>query len=577
MQKTRYLCTQIDDLIDFLMKTRLLIFCMSLIALMTIGCNDMRYVETVMDNAEELMTDRPDSAYQMLRTLDAQAIDGERLHARYALLYTKAQYKNYREDGNDSLITIAVRYYDAKGMKTELMESLMLLSVQLRIQERYDESMLNLHRAADIGEELGDHFMLGRIYTNLFLLCSLVLDSDDLRYAEKAYNHYKLDGNDDYIIDGMCNLGIAYYHHNEFDKSTSLLDSVYQWALKTKDDFSVKKSGRFLAMINASEGKYESADSLFQMLHNQYGYNYEADDMWALAEACLVRNQKEQAVSLMEQAAAMKKNVTNDIYFSNVASRFYSKIGRYEEALSYLNRSDVKYDSLVTIRLRESVLASQRDYVVQKLELEQIRSSRNNILWISTASGLLALLAFIFYYYRRKMETQSLQMETQSLQMENLLLQVADMKNDALSRDTAIAGLSEQIYELFDQKYRQIDSLCISYFSGQNTMYARNAIYREVQKIIESFGSDEASFAELERIVDASRDGVLTKLKTEVPKLRDADYRYFCYAFAGFSSRAISLLSNESIDSVYQHHSRWKKRIETLDPPHKDLFLQYLR
>lgn len=570
MQKTRYLCTQIDDLIDFLMKTRLLIFFMSLIALMTIGCNDMRYVETVMDNAEELMTDRPDSAYQMLRTLDAQAIDGERLQARYALLYTRAQYKNYREDGNDSLITIAVRYYDAKGMKTELMESLMLLSVQQRIQERHSESMLNLQRAADIGEELGDHFMLGRIYTNLFILCSQVLDSDDLRYAEKAYNHYKLDGDDDYIIDGMCNLGIAYYHHNEFDKSETLLDSVYQWALRSKDDFSVNKSGQFLAMINASKGKYESADSLFQMLHNQYGYNFRPQDMWALAEACLVRNQKDQAISLMEQAAAMEKNFTDDIYFSNVANRFYSKLGRYEEALSYANHSYVKYDSLVTIRLRESVLASQRDYVVQKLELEQIRSSRNNILWISTASGLLALLAFIFYYYRRKMETQS-------LQMENLLLQVADMKNDALSRDTAIAGLSEQIYELFDQKYRQIDSLCISYFSGQNTMYARNAIYREVQKIIESFGSDEASFTELERIVDASRDGVLTKLKTEVPKLRDADYRYFCYAFAGFSSRAISLLSNESIDAVYQHHSRWKKRIEVLNPPHKELFLQYLQ
>lgn len=570
MQKTRYLCTQIDDLIDFLMKTRLLIFCMSLIALMTIGCNDMRYVETVMDNAEELMTDRPDSAYQMLRTLDAQAIDGERLQARYALLYTKAQYKNYREDGNDSLITIAVRYYDDKGMKTELMESLMLLSVQLRIQERYDESMLNLHRAADIGEELGDHFMLGRIYTNLFILCSQVLDSDDLRYAEKAYNHYKLDGDDDYIIDGMSNLGIAYYHHSEFDKSAALLDSVYQRALQTNDNFSVRKSARFLAMISAIRGSYTSADSLFHLIHDQHDYSYVPQDIWVLAEACLARGQKKEAIMLMEQADAMPKDVCREIYFGSVASVFYSKLGQYEEALRYLNRSYYLNDSLDTARLRETVLASQRDYVVKKLEEEQIRSSRNNILWISTASGLLALLAFIFYYYRRKMETQS-------LQMENLLLQVTDLKGQTSSRDTAIAGLSEQVYKLFDQKYQQLDALCVSYFTGQNTMFARNSIYREVQKIIEAFGSDNAAFTELEAIVNASRDEVLTKLKTEVPKLRDADYRYFCYAFAGFSSRAISLLTNETIDAVYQHHSRWKKRIEALNPPHKELFLQYLQ
>lgn len=570
MQKTRYLCTQIDDLIDFLMKTRLLIFCMSLIALMTIGCNDMRYVETVMDNAEELMTDRPDSAYQMLRTLDAQAIDGERLQARYALLYTKAQYKNYREDGNDSLITIAVRYYDAKGMKTELMESLMLLSVQLRIQERYDESMVNLHRAADIGEELGDHFMLGRIYTNLFQLCSNVFDSDDLRYAEKAYYHYKQDGNDDYIIDGMCNLGIAYYHRSDLERSAALLDSVYQWALQIHDDFSVRKSARVLAMINASEGRYESADTLFILIHDQYGYSYVPQDIWTLAEACLAHGQQDEALSLMEQATSMEKSISNEIVFTSVASEFYSKLGRYEEALRYLNRSYFLYDSIYTARLRESVLTSQRDYVVQKLEEEQLRSSRNNILWISITIGLIALLAFSFYYHRRKIEMQS-------LQMENLLLQVTDLKGQTSSRDTAIAGLSEQVYKLFDQKYQQLDALCVSYFTGQNTMFARNSIYREVQKIIEAFGSDNAAFTELEAIVNASRDEVLTKLKTEVPKLRDADYRYFCYAFAGFSSRAISLLTNETIDAVYQHHSRWKKRIEALNPPHKELFLQYLQ
>lgn len=570
MQKTRYLCTQIDDLIDFLMKTRLLIFFMSLIALMTIGCNDMRYVETVMDNAEELMTDRPDSAYQMLRTLDAQAIDGERLQARYALLYTKAQYKNYREDGNDSLITIAVRYYDAKGMKTELMESLMLLSVQLRIQERYDESMVNLHRAADIGEELGDHFMLGRIYTNLFQLCSNVFDSDDLRYAEKAYYHYKQDGNDDYIIDGMCNLGIAYYHRSDLERSAALLDSVYQWALQIHDDFSVRKSARVLAMINASEGRYESADTLFNLIHDQYGYSYVPQDIWTLAEACLAHGQQDEALSLMEQATSMEKSISNEIVFTSVASEFYSKLGRYEEALRYLNRSYFLYDSIYTARLRESVLTSQRDYVVQKLEEEQLRSSRNNILWISITIGLIALLAFSFYYHRRKIEMQS-------LQMENLLLQVTDLKGQTSSRDTAIAGLSEQVYKLFDQKYQQLDALCVSYFTGQNTMFARNSIYREVQKIIEAFGSDNAAFTELEAIVNASRDEVLTKLKTEVPKLRDADYRYFCYAFAGFSSRAISLLTNETIDAVYQHHSRWKKRIEALNPPHKELFLQYLQ
>lgn len=548
----------------------ILIFWLPFIALWAIGCSDMRYAESVMDDAEAVMSDNPDSAYYLLRGLNVHSVDDDALLSRYAFLYTKAQYKSYREDGNDSLISIAVHYYDAKGRKPELMESLMLLSVQQKVQSRFSEAMMNLQRAADIGEELGDDFMLGRIYTNLFLLCLRVYDSDGLKYAEKALKAYRHDGNDLYVIDGMCNLGIAYYQRQEFEQSAAVLDTVYQWALRIKDDFIIRKAARVLAMIDAMNGKYESSDSLFLMLHDQYGYDYLPQDIWALAEACLARGQRDKALALMNQASAMKMRPSDEVVFGEVASDFYAKVGCYEEALRLLQKSKALKDSTVRIRLQESVLASQRDYVVQKLEVEQMRSSRNMILSISLTVGMLVLLAFIVYYYKRRLETHS-------LEMENLMLQVADLKNEATNRDSAIAGLSGQVYELFNQKYRQIDELCVSYFTGQNTMFARNTIYREVQKIIESFGSDKASFAELERIVDASHDGVLTKLKSEVPKLRDSDYRYFCYVFAGFSSRAISLLTHESIDAVYQHRSRWKRRIESLNPPHKDLFLQNFR
>ena len=57
------------------------------------------------------MENHPDSAYSLLQTIDSEALRTRGGRARYALLYTQAQDKNYIDETNDSLISEAVDYY----------------------------------------------------------------------------------------------------------------------------------------------------------------------------------------------------------------------------------------------------------------------------------------------------------------------------------------------------------------------------------------------------------------------------------------------------------------------------------
>ena len=67
-----------------------------------------------MDSAEWFMNDSPKHARLLIDSIDSKSIDRHSLNARYALLKTEADYKNYINETNDSLIMIAVRYYSGK-------------------------------------------------------------------------------------------------------------------------------------------------------------------------------------------------------------------------------------------------------------------------------------------------------------------------------------------------------------------------------------------------------------------------------------------------------------------------------
>ena len=92
------------------MKTRYFLFL--LLFLVTFGaCSDPKHITEPLHRAEALMNEDPDSAWAVLNAISPDEMGQNRTRALYALLYTQAQDKTYRDETNDSLISIAVDYY----------------------------------------------------------------------------------------------------------------------------------------------------------------------------------------------------------------------------------------------------------------------------------------------------------------------------------------------------------------------------------------------------------------------------------------------------------------------------------
>ena len=93
------------------MKKRTIALIAILAALLT-ACTGKTDYNTTLVQADSLMASRPDSALHMLQGISTKSLSTKADRAYHALLLTQARDKNYIRQTDDSLIQVAVRYYD---------------------------------------------------------------------------------------------------------------------------------------------------------------------------------------------------------------------------------------------------------------------------------------------------------------------------------------------------------------------------------------------------------------------------------------------------------------------------------
>ena len=158
--------------------TPLLPLCLLLLAGLLLGCGNRRPLTPMLNRAEALMEDHPDSAYALLRTIDSTSLAPGEEQAHYALLYTQARDKNYIVQTDDSLIQVAVRYYDSIGRADRQALAYYLWGGVYRDLNRQADALERYLRAADLVQQYNDDYLSSRIFNNPqirnFVCCGLM-------------------------------------------------------------------------------------------------------------------------------------------------------------------------------------------------------------------------------------------------------------------------------------------------------------------------------------------------------------------------------------------------------------------
>lgn len=135
-----------------------------------ISCSGHNSINIELRRAEELMSMNPDSALHILKRVSFHDCTTLKDSARYALLLTQAHDRNYIKHINDSLIRIAVLYYDVSGNNEQkALVHFYQASIYRDTRERiksiksYLQSLLYAQQAKDLR-------LQGLIYNNIGFL-----------------------------------------------------------------------------------------------------------------------------------------------------------------------------------------------------------------------------------------------------------------------------------------------------------------------------------------------------------------------------------------------------------------------
>lgn len=160
-------------------------------ALLLAACTNKTAYSTMLAQADSLLTSQPDSALRILQSIPTEDLKTEADIACHALLLTQARDKNYIAQTDDSLIRIAVQYYDAHKHDDMQARAYYCWGSVYRDRNEQAAATEKYLLAIPFAEKANNQHLLGRIYNNAAFLYFL---QKLYEKADSAYRQTELIG-----------------------------------------------------------------------------------------------------------------------------------------------------------------------------------------------------------------------------------------------------------------------------------------------------------------------------------------------------------------------------------------------
>ena len=534
---------------------------------LSVGCSSWRVNETLKD-IESFIMERPDSALAVLDSIDRTLLKTDRHKAHHALLHAMALDKNYIDVDDDSLASVAVKYFSRKGPEKYHARSLYYLGLSYYYAQDYKKAILEFTKAEKVAER-SDSLYLGMTKDIKATIYSATHnDSEALRLLKEAYDIYLELSLHQYINNTELRLANLYCNNDDFLKADSLY--IHLISSEKVDDFiknSATKNKAFITISHYNKD-YDKAAFLYDRLVNDSDASILTyKDYWAYAYSLSKVGRKEEAQSLVSQLKSVDSSGTADYWMYLIEK----SRGNSENALKYLEHTTTKTDKEVMKALQQSLALTQRDYYESEFINAEFKARNRQLIAISVGVSSVLVLVLLLWatsvYVRRQREEKEYYLNYAN----EIRRQLEAAKNEDYPQ------LQRKYLEIYKSKFEMIGSLYEEYVLYRGKKNAEHAIYSKVSEIINAFIGDNANQHQLESVLDDSLDGIVSTLRKEMPRLKDIDYSIFCYMIIGFDATTISHLLNITTNVVYIRKSRMRQHIEDVAPKHKDQFLNILR
>ncbi len=570
---------------------------LSFVILAVSSCGNDHHIYRTLKDVGTYISDSPDSAYNVLSGIDKKRISRYRTLAKYSLLMSIAMDKKYIDVTEDTLIRPAVLWYERHGSDKDRMLASYYHGRVYQNAEDYNQAIIAFTNAEKYAKTCEDDFYLGMIYRGMHSIYNRTYNnSDALKYAILSRNHFKKSANELHYIYSLRDIALIYHNLNKFNECLALCDTVKHIAKGIKDTvlYASVLDIEIASTIYKTDKEPEKAIQTFNFIVDSLHRNPSFQAWHDIAEAYAETGQYDTAYNIINRLKTLVlPNSVAEGTLASVQSRIDLAKHDYKNSLLNFQKAVDIQDSLFYTILNQAVVNTQKDYFKRQAEYDAERLRMKNTIILLIVIASVFTLASISYFWHRKVKDKEREKEFETARLmdrisevRNELISLQREKDEQISSLTralesenqeAMSGFREQIYSLYQTRFRFFDNICRQYYSFGMTAAKQKQIFKVVEENIREVSDDKEIMA-LEEIVDAFRGGVMKKLRAEFPRFKEEDFKVMCYWYAGFSPTAMCVFMKvDDINDIYKRKSRLKARIEKSESPNKDFFISQLQ
>lgn len=548
---------------------------------------DNRQTKSLLQDVETYIQERPDSALRVLRKVDSLTLNTKSLRARYSLLFAMALDKNYIDTTALSILEPTVAYYERLGSPQDKMLSCYYLGRIYANRKDYPNAVIFYSQALRESSEY-DYYHRGLIYAaSADAYNASFNDEEELRNTILAYECFEKIGDKDLDL-SLYKVAQAYHNNERFD----VADSLYSLVYSGKD--STSRLALYAMEDLVSNDLYQEKQDVERDLElleyvAEHRGNLSLESYYEYAYLLLLAGKESEAENILSQLSNREANgKTMEIRY-----RIAECKGQYEEALALLKSMLSHQNDVVKKKLAQSVFKAQSDYYRLTAEVSEQKSTIANqrSVIILIAGLMMAGLLYIVFMKRKTALIREKDRLAQAVEESEKLLEtvrnrakqekeerdkdIFDLKSHNERERDKIKELRDMYVSLYQKRFYEIGKYYDA-ASSHRLESIKEKAYHDVisstQALFEEIASGSEGQKKFEARINADLDDIVSKIRSDFPKLKDDDIRFICYLIVGFDTSTISFLMDISKENVRVKKHRLREKLNGYSGPNETLY-----
>lgn len=353
-------------------------------ALSLTGCHGVMDDDARLMAADSLLHHDADSALALLSSLDGSKLASAPDRAYHALLLTQARYKCYVAATSDSLINMALSYYQEHPEEREkLTRAYIYKGAVMEELGEGEQAMTHYKRALEVADPQ-DHFNQGYIRLRIGTIYKNIMDADnrDIKLLQEALQYFKQVPDSGYILACMSELGICYVKQDKDSalaystKAVELAKSMNEKGIEQTSLVNIAKLRMFKDNAHDNEAAKQIALSLVKegLIDQSY-----SDDVLMIAAMTLARLNKPDSASLY-----LGKTTTRDklppgsqVFYDKCLAEIAFSRGDLNRYRLYQAKAIQQADSMASNSMQMKLHEVEAKYDNEALKYENLKYKSN--------------------------------------------------------------------------------------------------------------------------------------------------------------------------------------------------------